>query len=111
MQVHDRVVAALVAVDDGVRVQSHNQEVSLRRRRLQKVQVPHMEHVERSRHIHYFIARLKQWKIVKIGKRYIRFTAKYKFWTDLKALRAIQKVTTVKGYAPSPPLPFWIDLS
>lgn len=65
VQVHDGVVAALVAVDDGIRVQSHDQEVSLRRRRLQEVQVPHVEHVERSGNVHYFIARLKQREIVK----------------------------------------------
>jgi hypothetical protein len=61
VEIHDGVVAALVAVDDRVRVQTYDQEVTLCARLLQEVQVAHVEQVEGARHVHDSIARLTEY--------------------------------------------------
>lgn len=52
VEIHDGVVAALVAVDDRVSVQPHDQKVTLRPRLLQEVQVANVEQIKGARHVH-----------------------------------------------------------
>lgn len=48
MEIHDRIVAALVRIHHRVRVQADNQIIAKLTRLLQEVQMTHVEQIERS---------------------------------------------------------------
>lgn len=61
MQIHNGVIAALVSVNGGIRVQADYKVVALLLGDFQEVQVPYVEEVECSRHVHDLVARL--WRL------------------------------------------------
>lgn len=60
MQVHNRVIRALVLVHDGIRVESDDQVVPFRPRLLQEVEVADVEEIEGAGGIDYLVAGLRR---------------------------------------------------
>ncbi len=66
LEVHDRVVAALVAVDNKVVVQPHHNVAAKLRALLEEADMTSVEQVKGTSHIHHFVTWLKIMQHVKI---------------------------------------------
>lgn len=58
MKIHDRMIAAFISINGGIGMQTDNEVVSLLLGDFQEIQVPHVEEIECTCHVHDFITRL-----------------------------------------------------
>jgi hypothetical protein len=66
VEVHDRVVAALVSVHDGICVESHDQVVAELLRLLQEVQVSNVEQIESSSTVNDLVALRRRFSVTEL---------------------------------------------
>lgn len=67
VKVHNGMIAVLVSVNSWIRVQSDYEIVALLLSDFQKVQVPHMEKIERARHVHNLVVRLWTFAVAELN--------------------------------------------